>query len=190
MNNSLVLGLFLWALSLNALSAQQYSLDKERCQIQWTGKAAFSAYSLSGTLQPASGQITVRAGALTSAVFSMDMQSLDSDIRKLTRHLRSDDFFAVNTYPEAVFSLRAPVPLVEGTQRAQGVLRIRGKELPQEVKLTISAQPDGYRVVGSALVDRTRFGIYYNSPSYFENLKQDAIADEFVLDFELQFVEE
>jgi len=182
--------LFVGCLQPPFLSGQTYILDVDRCTVQWTGKAAFSAYSLSGSLKPASGQITVKEGEGISAEFSMDMQSLDSDIKKLTRHLRSDDFFAVKTYPEADFYLREPLPLTAGPHQVQGLLRIRDKELPQEVEMVVSANPDGYRVVGSAVVDRTRFGIYYNSPSYFENLKQEAIADEFVLEFELVFVPE
>jgi len=172
------------------LPAQTYTLEPGRCHIEWTGKAAFSTYSLSGILAAASGRMTLAGGQLTAAAFTLDMRSLDSDIRKLTRHLRSDDFFAVKTYPQAAFRLSGPVPWSGGPVQVKGLLRIRDRELPQRVTVTLAPQPGGYRVTGTAVVDRTRFGIYYNSPSYFQHLKQEAIADEFVLDFELQFVEE
>lgn len=36
-------------------------------------------------------------------------------------------------------------------------------------------------------MDRTQYGVNHNSPSIFKRLKEDAIADEFVLKGELIF---
>ncbi|MFT5617313.1 MAG: hypothetical protein ACI85I_000529 [Arenicella sp.] len=37
------------------------------------------------------------------------------------------------------------------------------------------------------IIDRTKFGITYNSPSYFEKMKDQAIADEFTISFNWVF---
>jgi polyisoprenoid-binding protein YceI len=41
------------------------------------------------------------------------------------------------------------------------------------------------RVTGTATLDRTQFGINYNSSSFFQNLGNYAIRNEFTLSFEV-----
>lgn len=177
------LGVSQWAM------AQTYQLDKTACQLNWTGQAAFSAYSLSGTIKVKTGQLTVEDQQLINATVTVNTKSIYSDIKRLKNHLHSEDFFYVKQYPTASFELLEFIPLVGGEQLAKGNLTIRGVTKPFSTTVQLKRANGKIVISGSATINRTDFGVNYNSPSIFASLKDDAIADEFTLDFVLAFFE-
>ena len=170
-------------------SAQNYELEASKSQLSWTGKAAFNAYSLSGRLKAENAQLKIADGQLLSANILIDMKSLEAENKDLQKHLRSKDFFEVKKYPEAFFVLTESSPFTAGRQRLQGNLIIKKQSHPAEIQIEIMEQQGKYVVKGSMKIDRTQYGIYYNSPNVFTNLKEQAIADEFELNFSLEFKE-
>lgn len=171
----------------SAAYAQNYQLNPAKSTMAWAGKAAFSSYTLSGAIQPRAGTLVRNQERITEASLSIDMQSIRSDIAQLEQHLHSADFFEVQRFPEAVFVLQRPVSLGGGEAMAIGSLTIKG--ITREEEIPLSVRPEGKALVleGRALLDRTAYGIYYNSPNFFEGLKQEAIADTFELSFRLVF---
>jgi len=169
------------------ITAQTLQLDTKASTLQWTGKAAFSAYSLSGTLEAKSGTVQLTNDQITAATLTLDMPSIESEIRQLVKHLKSDDFFEVKKFKTADFVLTSPLHWAKA-KTATGNLTIKNVTKPTELVLTkVERNGNTVHLSGTAQVDRTAYGIYYNSPNYFENLKQDAIADVFELEFELVF---
>jgi polyisoprenoid-binding protein YceI len=80
----------------------------------------------------------------------------------------------------AVFVLRE---VVDG--QATGELTLKGITKPVRFPLTITTQPEGLRIKGTATIDRTQFGVNYNSSSFFQNLGSYAIRNEFTLAFDV-----
>lgn len=117
------------------------------------------------------------------------MQSIRSDIGQLTQHLRSADFFAVKRFPEARFTLGQPFTPGSTTGTASGMLTIKGIAKQEKIQLAARREGKTLRLEGKAAIDRTAYGICYNSPSFFEGLKQEAIANDFELAFKLVFEE-
>jgi len=178
---------FLLLMTPIALFTQTLQLDTRASTFTWTGKAAFSAYSLSGTLEAKSGFVQFTDDQITAATLTLDMPSMNSEIAQLVKHLKSDDFFEVKKFKTADFVLTSPLHWAKA-KTATGNLTIKNVTKPTELVLTkVERKGNTVHLSGIAKVDRTAYGIYYNSPNYFENLKQDAIADVFVLDFELVF---
>jgi len=169
--------------------AQNYELEAAKSQVSWTGKAAFNAYSLSGTLEADNAQLKIADGQLLSANLLIDMKTLTAENKDLEKHLRSQDFFEVKKYPEASFVLTEASPFTEGRQTLSGNLIIKKQSHPAEIQIEIMEEQGKYIVKGSMKIDRTQYGIYYNSPNVFTNLKEQAIADEFELNFSLKFKE-
>ncbi|MEM6806674.1 MAG: YceI family protein [Bacteroidota bacterium] len=168
---------------------QNLALIKNEGSLSWTGSAALNAYSLSGSLEAKSGQLMIKEGQVESASLVIDMKSLDAENKDLRKHLRSEDFFEVKKYPEAIFILTKVSSFKEGEINLIGNLSIKDKTQQTEIPLTASKTGDKWQIKGKMILDRTKFGIYYNSPNFFDNLKGQAIADEFELEFELYFQE-
>ncbi len=169
--------------------AQVYVLKADQCEVEWTGKAAFGSYFLSGTIDVASGQIRMLNSTLTEAKLDMDMTSIHSNIRKLTKHLKSEDFFEVRKHKKATFRLTSPIALRPDTPSTiKGALTIKGIAKPYDWVVSIAKKGDRLLVSAKSItIDRTDFGIRFNSPNYFQNLKDQAIADEFSLSMRLIF---
>lgn len=141
--------------------------------VKWTGFGVGKSHS--GTISIKSGEVTLdpKKGSLTKAQFVLDMTSLNTpDSDKLKGHLKSPDFFDVEKYPEAFFtttsvesvqSLKAGDP----SYKVKGDLKIKGKIEPIEFMLAVSKK-DGAQMghATAEIVDRTKYGIVYNSKQY------------------------
>ncbi len=178
--------IFLFLLCSCSLMGQSSTLQVLTSEINWKGKAAFNAYALAGTLQLKKSEFVVEGESLSTATITMDMKTIASDNKQLVKHLNSKDFFEVKRFPEATFFLSESVALVTGEQLAEGLLTIKSTSLPISIPLMISKKGENWVISGQVMVDRTKYGIKFNSPTYFEKLKDQAIADEFELTFALE----
>ena len=177
---------FLFLLCSCTLMGQSSTLEVLTSEINWKGKAAFNAYSLAGTLQLKKSEFALKGESLSTATITMDMKTIASDNKQLIKHLKSKDFFEVKRFPEATFSLSEAVTLVAGEQLVEGMLTVKSISLPISIPLVITKKGENWVMSGTVMVDRTKYGIKFNSPTYFEKLKEQAIADEFELAFALE----
>ena len=174
----------------NIMSAQNWTFQPTQSQLTWTGKAAFSAYTLGGTIQLKTAAITIENEIIQTGTIVFDMKTIDGEIKDLTKHLKSKDFFEVKKYKTATFELLEIATNNTGEQIAKGQLTIKDKTKPIEFILQQAFNQNQLTIKGKAIVNRTDFGITFNSPSFFEKLKDQAIADEFELVFELLFLKD
>jgi len=169
--------------------AQDFKLSTSSSTLKWTGKAAFNSYSLSGTLKVKSGNFKIEKNKIKAGRIVINMKSLDADNKDLKKHLRGKDFFEVKKHKTASFVLTETIDIQSKNPVAKGKLTIKGITKNYSFPLKISKEGEKYKVSGTLTINRTDFGIYYNSPNYFKGLKQKAIADEFKLKMELSFEE-
>lgn len=183
-------GVFVLALTLTtAVMAETKKVDTSKSKVEWTGKKVTGSHN--GTIDVKEGTLEVDNGKLTGGTVVMDMQSLKnvdlSDAEsnaKLVGHLKSDDFFSVATYPTATLEITK----VEGTttnHTITGNLTIKGKTNP--VTFTATSAQDGKANVydGTITVDRSKYDVRYGSKSFFNDLGDKYINDEFTLDYHL-----
>lgn len=167
------------------LNAQMiYKADIANSKITWLGKKVTGEHS--GTINLADGEITVNKDMLTKASFVIDMNSLkstdmsDEGYRaKLDGHLKSDDFFGVEKFPKASFVMDKAVKIQKGTTFVNGKITIKGTTLPMTVKVVITDVPEGKRIFADLTIDRTKFNLRYGSGSFFDNLGDKTIYDDF-----------
>ncbi|NER18186.1 YceI family protein [Spongiivirga citrea] len=167
--------------------AQTFDLKNKKQQLEWTGKAAFKAYSLTGTLNVEKGTIKITDNTITKLEIVVNMKSLDHDNGDLKSHLRGADFFNVNRYKKAAFRLSKPVSLDKESSVLAGMMTIKEKTHGENIEVIISRSENTITLSFDHTMDRTTYGIKYNSPSFFKSLKQNAIADEFSLKGKLEF---
>lgn len=170
--------------AISIASAQSFSVLTS--EVSWKGKAAFNAYSLAGTVALEEALFEGNKEALTDARILIDMRSIQSENTQLVKHLKSKDFFEVKRFQQAQFVMNSRLPLEAGKHEVGGQLEIKGKSHPIVFSMELTEAGPNWIMKGKLIIDRTRYGITFNSPSYFEKLKEQAIADEFELTFRLE----
>lgn len=181
LTNFIAAFVFLLALSVSVQAQpQSFSIDPDASQLTWTGYAEVGSWAPTGTLRLAKGQVTRTGNQINSATMTMDMTSIRHENERLQTHLRDEAFFDAAHFPMATFVLRS----LSGTT-ATGQLTLKGVTKPVSFPVTSSPDGTGLRIKGRALIDRTQFGIRYNSTSFFADLGDQAIKNEFALAFDV-----
>jgi len=180
------LGILVLPLMLTtAIFAESQKVDVAKSSIKWLGKKVTGEHS--GTISVKEGSLEVANSKVTGGKVVIDMNSIvDTDIAdagmngKLVGHLKGDDFFGVTTFPTA----ELVITKVDGNNFS-GNLTIKGITNP--TSFTATASKDGKNTVykGTITVDRSKYNVRYGSKSFFDNLGDKVIYDEFTLEFNL-----
>lgn len=165
-----------------------FRIDPATSVIRWTGQNLFNHHE--GTLKLADGLLQIRHGQLSSAEFTIDMNSMvctdlvDSSWNAmLINHLRSSDFFKVAEHPTARFVITGAAPIVDATDgvpnyQITGYLMLRGATRELTFPAVI-ATADAAHITAQAhlALDRTQFGSYYGSGRFFAFLGKHVVND-------------
>jgi len=173
------------------LHVDVYTVDVNNSSAEWF--AAKMTGKHNGTVNILGGQLKNNHGQLTGSI-EIDMNSIkDSDLKdekmnaKLVNHLKSEDFFDVVKYPKATFVITSIVPVTEPkegtTHTVNGNLTIKDKTNPISFDATLITQEGKITCVGSAVVDRSKFDVRYGSKSFFEDIGDKVIYDDFTIKF-------
>jgi polyisoprenoid-binding protein YceI len=171
-----------------AIYGQKSEMKVSDSKIVWTGKKVGGSHT--GHIKLLSGYLEKSGEAFVDGKFVADMTSIsntdidDSDTRaKLVGHLKSDDFFSVDEYPNATLVIEKGEKLADNTYKFTGKLTIKGNTNP----VSFEARADGETFKGKLTVDRAKYNVRYGSGSFFDNLGDNLIYDDFDLDFEVTF---
>ena len=159
-----------------------YIVNKDLSTIKWTGKE-ITTKSHYGILDLKEGSIYVNNDGIISGNVVIDMNSincLDMSGRgknRLEGHLRSDDFFGVNSYPEAnlIFTSWSVNNLCKILYK--GDLTIKNITHPITFSGSVKKIDIGYRSTINLSFDRTLYEIKFRSGKYFQNLGDKLILD-------------
>ncbi|MFL1895922.1 YceI family protein [Aquimarina sp. 2-A2] len=167
--------------------AQRKDIDTSESTIEWTGKKITGSHN--GTLNFSNGFLEFKGDALVGGEFTVDMTSLVvTDLEagegkeKLEGHLSSDDFFGIKNHNTAMLTIKSATMSDDDTYEVVGDLTIKGKTLP----ITFDMYVDEDIATTTLDVDRTKYDIKYGSGSFFDNLGDKAISDDFTLDVTLK----
>jgi polyisoprenoid-binding protein YceI len=161
-------------------ASQTYQALPAASHLTWTGYAEAGSWAPSGTLQLRRGTFTADGATIRQGRFEFDMSTITHSDAQLREHLRGADFFDAARFPVAVFVLKQ---VAQG--QAAGELTLKGVTQPVRFPVVSTPHPDGLRLQGTARLDRTQFGVNYNSSSFFQNLGSYAIRNDFVLTFDI-----
>jgi polyisoprenoid-binding protein YceI len=169
---------------------QTLAVDVQKSNIVWKGyKVTGSHY---GNVKVKSGKLNIEDGKLTGGSFEIDMNSITCDDLKgdsngkLVGHLKSDDFFGAEKFPTAKFVITQAIPYgTPGSYKIVGNLTI--KETTKQIKFMANVVGENGMMTASAdiKVDRSDFNVRFGSGSFFDNLGDKTIYDEFDLQVKL-----
>jgi len=168
---------------------QTFKVNTEKSKVAWEGKKVGGKHN--GFIKIKSGALVFTQNALSGGTFVMDMNSItNTDLEgemnaKLVGHLKSDDFFGVATYPTASYVIKSVKKNDDGTLTISGDMTIKNKTNPVELSAIVSVK--GGSLVGKAkiVIDRSKFDVRYGSKSFFNDLGDSYIHDEFELTVDL-----
>ncbi len=195
----LFVGLFAASTAM-ADDVEKVKFDLDKSYLAWTGTKVSGSHNGILKLKEATGQ--VNADESLSGTFVVDMNSLVvSDIedpdynKKLKNHLQSPDFFNTAASPSVEFKLIKAVPVAdskagEPNYSITGELTVKGITKPVSFPAFVQVEDDKVSAKGKATVNRTDFDIKYNSGSFFQNLGDKLIYDDFTVDVYLEGVTE
>ena len=168
------------------VNAQSVIVNPKDAVLKWEGKKVTGKHN--GAILLKSGEFEVKNDKFVGGTFVIDMQSLTvEDLPagemndKLSGHLKSDDFFGVTAFPTAKLVIKESSKFKGDVAKVKGDLTIRDKTNPVEFEVT---RKDGkYTTV--ITVDRSKYNVKYGSGSFFGDLGDKMIYDDFTLDVTL-----
>ena len=174
----------------NSLNNGNHAVSSADSKVVWVGKKVTGQHT--GTIAIKSGAIEVKDGELVGGEFTIDMATLTSTdlegeyLGKLNGHLKSDDFFGVATFPEANFKItKVEAKGSNGRYSVTGNMTI--KSTTKAVTFDAQLVNNGDKLVAMAdiVIDRSEYDIRYGSGSFFDNLGDKTIYDDFTLSVSL-----
>ena len=158
--------------------------------INWTGKKITGIHT--GTINLSAGYLEVESGEIVGGSFDIDIQSIVvTDINdpkvnaQFAGHLFSDDFFSVDQFPTANFTIVNSTRLGGNNYKIDGLLTIKGITHSLSFEAKIDVQENIVSAVGEIVVDRTKYGIKFGSGNFFKGLGDSLIYNDFILDLNL-----
>ncbi len=174
------------ATATEPIDAEKKEVKVSESTVTWKGYKVTGSHE--GTISLKSGHLEMDGKKLTGGEFVVDMTSLsNSDLEgdskgKLEGHLKSDDFFGVATYPTAKLVFTSVKPLNKNSYTVTGDLTI--KETTKPITFVVSVYEN--KATATMKVDRAEYDVRYGSGSFFDNLGDKTIYDEFDLVVDLQ----
>jgi polyisoprenoid-binding protein YceI len=171
--------------------AVAYKVEAAKSDVKWHAKKVTGEHM--GNIKLKEGQILVTGNKPTGGTFVIDMNSITcSDITdkeyngKLIGHLKNDDFFSVDKFPTSTFKITSLTPVKNAAAgkpnyTVKGDLTIKGITNPIEFPATITVKNGAASAKADVVVNRAKYDIRYGSNSFFDNLGDKAIDDNFTM---------
>ena len=154
--------------------------------VNWRGTKFAGRGKHEGIVRVSSGTLDLCDGVLWGGRFTLDMRTIEvTDIpesdpvprARLRNHLMSDDFFAVETYPEATFEIGQVDALPGDSLHLQGTLTMRGVSEGIAFGTDVSTStPDRFQAAARFTLDRQRWGVAFRGSELTNDLVDDDIA--------------
>ncbi len=173
--------------------AAALKVDAAASKLDWKAEKKMAG-GHAGTVSIKSGEVTIEKEKLTGGSFKIDMKTIkvtdmpadSKDNQKLVGHLNSDDFFAVEKNPEAELTIKSVKEVTAGKYDVTADLQIKGVTKSITFPATVTKVGSAYKATGKVMVDRTQYGIKYNSEVLGVQIPVDRIIkDQFELNFDL-----
>jgi len=188
--------LLLVPVSLNA--QQSLKVNTEESKVNWIGKKPSGEHS--GYIKLSGGELQVNDNELKGGTFTINMNTItnvdlkdEESNKKMVTHLRSGYFFDVQKFPTAKYTITSVSKLKnkdsepkKATHRIEGDLTIKG--ITKKVSFDASVNVLNGKFAASTpqfTINRTEWGVNYQSKSVTSGLKDQFIYDDITLSIDL-----
>ncbi len=162
---------------------QEKEVDIETSVVEWIGSKPMDSHN--GILKLSHGVLTLENEKIKGGNFVIDMNSINClDLKsgngkeRLEGHLKDSDFFDVEKFPIAKFTI---TQVKEKNEKVEitGDLTIKDKTKSITFSAMFKQTETGYSLVSDKfIINRLDFGVTYKSKTVFAKLKDKFINDE------------
>ncbi len=188
MKNLKTLAIAILAFTTTSIVAQTKTINTAKSQVKWIGEKVTGQHD--GTVDLSSGTLILDKNKVVGGTFTIAMNTItvtditvDQGKAKLEGHLKSEDFFNTATYPEAKLVFREVTPKANQIYTVTADLIMKGITNP----VTFDLKANSSTASTTFKVNRTKYDIKYKSGSFFENLGDKAIYDDFTINVNLVY---
>lgn len=180
-------------------TAVTYTVNTENSKVNWVGEKKIQGKH-SGTVKITEGTLSFEGDKLSAGSFVVDMTTIsDEDLPEgkdkdnLHTHLKSADFFMVDSFPTASFEITQVEKLEaseEGTHKITGNLTVKGQTHGISFPATIEQSEEGVTASAHIEFNRNEWGIVWGGSQETNQqtlnfLKDNLLKDIIVLDVNL-----
>lgn len=169
-----------------------WTIDKAHTEIRFKAKHLMIT-TVTGEFKEYDATVDATGDDFTGAEisFSAKTSSVDTGMSQRDEHLRSDDFFNSETYPDLVFKANGMTKTGDGTYNVAGHMTIRDVTKPVTLNVELGGfvqDPWGQTKAGfsfSGKLNRKDFGLKFHVVNEAGNL---LVSDEIKLEGEIQLL--
>ncbi len=165
-------------------------IDKSKSEIGWSGKSITDTHT--GKIQLSKAELRFENDVLIGGMFEAEMKSITvTDItepeenQKLVSHISDADFFEVEKYPTATYTITSVKSLGNDAYELTGNMKIKDKEHPLSFKTQITKTENGKTASATVSIDRTKYGIEYGAQGKPGSEKDWFILNDFMLNINI-----
>ncbi|PKB18124.1 YceI family protein [Flavobacterium sp. 5] len=169
-------------------NAQTSKIDVSKSSIHWIGKKITGEHE--GSIKFKDGNLVFKDKKVAGGSFTVDMTTLSNDDQtgtskqKLEGHLKSEDFFSTASYTTSTLVFKSIASKGNNTYLITGDLTIKGISNSIQFDLVVVGKN---KATASLTINRTKYDIKYGSGSYFDDLGDKTIYDDFELNVVLVY---
>ncbi|MEM6515526.1 MAG: YceI family protein [Bacteroidota bacterium] len=178
---TLSLILCFWLSNLNA-QTEKLPIDTSKSEIKWIGEYAFYFGGHEGVIDFKDGHFIKTGELITGGEFTIDMNTISStDMEEpearadLDKHLKNEDFFQVDKYPEAKLVIKRV--RYENPKSIKVFADLTIKDITRPINFLGNLDFEKQQMTTKFKIDRTLWGITYSSKEIEGKFKDGLISD-------------
>jgi polyisoprenoid-binding protein YceI len=167
------------SLSLHVGDEKYIKIDSKESVVAWKGSSVHGAHK--GYVYISKGELMIENGQLMGGTVEVDMSTIEGEDHRsdnnLINHLKDTDFFDVKKFPFSTIAISGVASIDVEDKEITGNLTIKGIKHPVAFPVKMEMKDGIVKASGKLVIDRTLWDVRYNSGKFFDNLKDQAIAD-------------
>jgi len=167
--------------------SKEVKVNAADSEVTWIGKKV-TQDAHNGVISIKEGVLKFEGDELKSVNVVVDMTTItnedvssDNMRARLEGHLKSDDFFGVETFPVSTFKATTIKKTGEGAYELTGDLTIKDKTHPITFPATVTKNGDKIEAKADLVFDRSKYDVRFGSKSFFNDLGDNMIYDDIEL---------
>ena len=171
----------------NLANDEIISVNTSKSSVTWKGEKVTGFHE--GVINIKSANLTFNNDELSGGEVIIDMSTINcTDLsgpykNKLEDHLNSDDFFNVSDYPLSTLKITECNKLSNNKYKVIADLTIKNVTESIEFETELINNTANAEII----IDRTKFDIKYSSGSFFKNLGDKMIYDDFSISVNINY---
>jgi polyisoprenoid-binding protein YceI len=151
------------SLLADGAAAGNWVLDPAASHAEFGVKHFWGAITVRGIFEQMTGEATVGADGTITGRISFDARSLNTKNKQRDKHLRSADFFHVDTHSHATLTVTSARPVGPAELECQGTFEAAGRVRPVTFTAHIrEATTQGVVLTAELETDRSQFGMTWS----------------------------